>query len=227
MKMNDALILRDRFFRGETTIDEERRLVSYLLADDCPEELAADRHAILMLAKEDVITEMSKEPGSQRSDMTLSAEMAKEQGSQRSDVSPKAPFLLRLNRLRRIAAILIAAIFLGGLSFAAYRAFSPAKEQQPAEESALNPQPSTLNPSPEGLVRFSNVRLDSILTTVSAHYGKRVCFRSEEPRGMKLITTWNPADTLAAFIDHLNMFDYLHLTLQGDTIFVEQTGEED
>ena len=44
---------------------------------------------------------------------------------------------------------------------------------------------------------------------------------------MKLITTWNPADSLAAFIDHLNMFDYLHLTLQDDTIFVEQTGEED
>ena len=44
---------------------------------------------------------------------------------------------------------------------------------------------------------------------------------------MKLITTWNPEDSLDAFIEHLNMFDYLHLTLRGDTIFVEQTGEED
>ena len=90
--------------------------------------------------------EMAKEKRSLRSNLLPNAEMAKEQGSQRSDVSPKAPFLLRLNRLRRIAAILIAGIFLGGLSFAAYRAFSPAQEQQPAEESALNPQPSTHHP---------------------------------------------------------------------------------
>jgi len=77
------------------------------------------------------------------------------------------------------------------------------------------------------IIRFDDVRLDSILTVVSAHYGKAVSFRNEEPRAMKLITTWNPDDPLTAFIDHLNMFDYIHLTLQNDTIFVEQTSEED
>ena len=125
----------------------------------------------------------------------------------------------------RIAAIFLAAAFLGGLSFAAYRVFAP-------QTNSLQPKQVT-TPLPHregsggGSIRFSNIRLDSILTVVSAHYGKHVCFRNEEPRGMKLITTWNPKDSLATFIEHLNMFDCLHLTLQDDTIFVEQTIEED
>ena len=45
--------------------------------------------------------------------------------------------------------------------------------------------------------------------------------------GMKFITTWNPEDSLAAFIEHLNMFDGLRLTLQDDTIFVESTNDEE
>ena len=44
---------------------------------------------------------------------------------------------------------------------------------------------------------------------------------------MKIITSWNPADSLTTFIDHLNMFDYLHLTLQEDTIFVESVNDEE
>ena len=75
-------------------------------------------------------------------------------------------------------------------------------------------------------VRFDDVRLDSILTVVSAHYGKAVTFRDEGPRSMKLITAWNPDEPLQAFIDHLNMFDYLQLTLQHDTIVVEQTSKD-
>ncbi len=125
---------------------------------------------------------------------------------------------------RKIAAIFLAAVFLGGLAFAAYRAFSPAKET-PTEKA--NCQLSNVKCQLSTPVRFDDVRLDSILTVVSSHYGKAVSFRDEKLRGMKFITTWNPADSLAAFIDHLNMFDYLHLTLQEDTIFVESVNEED
>ena len=76
-------------------------------------------------------------------------------------------------------------------------------------------------------VRFSDVRLDSLLSVVSSYYGKAVRFRDEELREMKIITSWNPADSLTTFIDHLNMFDYLHLTLQEDTIFVESVNDEE
>jgi hypothetical protein len=71
------------------------------------------------------------------------------------------------------------------------------------------------------------VSLDSILTVVSAHYGKVVTFRNEEPRAMKLIMTWDPDMPLSDFIDGLNLFDGLRLTLQRDTIFVETAEDKE
>lgn len=130
---------------------------------------------------------------------------------------------------RKVAAVFLAAAFLGGLAWA----ISPLLSSPKGEESQSSEVTSTPLPHEEGReeasspVRFSNIRLDSILTVVSFHYGKAVCYRNEEMRDIKFITTWNPADSLAAFIEHLNMFDYLHLTLQEDTIFVESVNEED
>ena len=122
--------------------------------------------------------------------------------------------------LRRIAAIFIAAAFIGGLVFAAWQALSSTKEQ-PMEEA--NCQLPTVNYQLSTPVRFDDVRLDSILSVVSSHYGKAVSFRSEEAKGMKFIMAWDPDSSLTSFIDGLNMFDGLLLTIQQDTIFVETT----
>ena len=45
---------------------------------------------------------------------------------------------------------------------------------------------------------------------------------------MKLIMTWQPDASLADFLDRLNAFDGLSLSLQSDTIVVEEetTDEE-
>ena len=119
----------------------------------------------------------------------------------------------------RIAAIFIAAAFLGGLIFAAYRALSH-RQTPTAQVSA----PSlTERAGGESSIRFDDVRLDSILSVLSAHYGKTVSFRNEEAKGLKFIMAWNPDSSLTSFIDGLNMFDGLQLTLQEDTIFVETT----
>ena len=45
----------DRFYQGELTIDEERKLIGLLLSDDCPENLKAERHAVIMLARQEAI----------------------------------------------------------------------------------------------------------------------------------------------------------------------------
>ena len=72
--------------------------------------------------------------------------------------------------LYRIAAIFLAAVFLGGLVFAAYRILSPrTNSPQPAEVSA--PSLTERAGGESSLIRFSDIRLDSILTVVSAHYG--------------------------------------------------------
>lgn len=129
------------------------------------------------------------------------------------------------------AASVIGILLISGIAFAAirYMRIHFAEPRSPKTEETSNTRQTdrqipleTADP-----IHFEDVRLDSILAVVSAHYGKVVFFRNEEPRAMKLITTWYPADSLEAFIDHLNMFDYVCLTLQNDTIFVESTNEED
>ena len=131
--------------------------------------------------------------------------------------------------LHRIAAIFIAAAFLGGLAWAfvpLLRTNQTTKPPQPTKVSA----PSLIERAWGGSsssISFSNLRLDSILTVVAAHYSYEVCFRDSVTRTMKFITTWNPEDSIAAFIEHLNMFDGLHLTLRDDTIFVESTNDEE
>ena len=129
----------------------------------------------------------------------------------------------RMGRIYRIAAILAGSILLSGIALAAIHILSNTTEK---EGDLKKPSPTVII-ADQLPVRFADICLDSILTVVSAHYGKTVHFINEEPRAMKLITTWNPADSLTAFIDHLNMFDYLHLSLENDTIFVEGTNEED
>ena len=127
---------------------------------------------------------------------------------------------------RKIAAIFLAAVCLGGLAWAIIPHFKSSRTESP--QSAQVSAPSlTGRAGGESPIRFSDIRLDSILSVVAAHYGKTVCYRSEKPRTMKLITTWNPEDSLAVFLRHLNMFDYLHLTLLDDTIFVESKEEDE
>jgi hypothetical protein len=125
---------------------------------------------------------------------------------------------------RKIAAIFFAVVFLSGLSFAAYLVFSP-RTNSPQPTQATTPLPHR-----EGLggvpVRFSNVRLDSILTVVSAHYGKAVCFRDSATRELRLSTMWDCEDSLTVFIATLTEFDGLRLKDEGDTLFVESETEE-
>lgn len=134
---------------------------------------------------------------------------------------------LQIGRRFRIAAVFLGAVFLCGLAWAIMPRLISPHTDSPQSAQATTPLPHREGQGGGSPVRFDDVHLDSILTVVSAHYSKAVSYRNEEPRAMKLITTWNPDESLEAFIDHLNMFDYIHLTLQNDTIFVEQTNGED
>ena len=124
----------------------------------------------------------------------------------------------------KIVAVFLAVAFLGGLAFAAFRIFSPTKEQQKTEIVTLNPQPTTLNYSPDGLVLFADIRLDSMLSIVSMHYSKKVSFGNEELKGLRIHTKWNQEDSLATFIESLNELEGLQLKEYRDTIFVQKGG---
>ncbi len=153
-----------------------------------------------------------------------------EDDEMKNQASSKTSRFILHSSFRKIAAIFLAVAFLGGLSFAAYRAISTRTDSHPSPQvSAPSLTGRAGGESSEGasLLSFSNLPLDSILAVVSAHYNCEVCFRDSAAMGMKFITTWNPEDSLTAFIEHLNMFDGLRLTLQDDTIFVESTNDEE
>lgn len=124
----------------------------------------------------------------------------------------------------KIAASFIGVLMLSGIAFAAIRIFLSAKEQQQAEVPALNPQPSTLSYTPDGLVLFTDIRLDSMLAIVGKHYDKAVSFGDEQLKRLRIHTKWNQEDSLAAFIENLNELDELQLTELRDTIFVQKGG---
>ena len=124
----------------------------------------------------------------------------------------------------KIAAVFLAVAFLGGLAFAAFHFLSPKTEKQLAEVTA--PSLTGRAGGESAPVRFSNARLDSILTVVSAHYGKAVCFLDTTAQKLRLSTMWNCEDSLSVFIATLNEFDGLLLKEEGDTVFVGTEIEE-
>ena len=129
-------------------------------------------------------------------------------------------------RLQMAAMFIGVLLLLSGIAFATVQLMR--QSQQPVKEhpTTTDSQQAIINHQLPSPVRFDDVRLDSILTVVSAHYGKTVNFRSEEPKSMKFIMTWKPDAPLADFIDRMNMFDGLRLSLNGDTIFVETIGNQ-
>ena len=128
---------------------------------------------------------------------------------------------LQLGQRFRIAAVFLGAVLLCGLAWAVIPHIISSHTDSPQSAQVSTPLPHSEGQGAGSSVRFDDVRLDSILTVVSAHYGKAVSFRDEEAKGMKFIMTWDPDRPLSDFIDGLNLFDGLSLTLQRDTIFVE------
>ena len=121
----------------------------------------------------------------------------------------------------RIAAVFLGAVLLCGLAWAIIPHVISSHTDSPQSAQVTTPLTHREGQGGGSSLRFDDVRLDSILTVVSVHYGKAVSFRDEEAKSMKFIMTWDPDRPLSDFIDGLNLFDGLSLTLQRDTIFVE------
>lgn len=130
--------------------------------------------------------------------------------------------------LRRIAAVLIPVLIASGIAWAIIPQVISNNESNESDAETATVRQADTEDADVSPVRFNDVRLDSILDVVAAHYGKAVEFRSSATRGMKFFTTWKPDRPLTDFIEGLNMFDGLQLTIQHDTIFVDAVaGKED
>ena len=141
--------------------------------------------------------------------------------TQERGTASENPFLLRLNRYRRMAAILIAAVFLGALAWASIQILTPYNPPVGDEKVGSLQTPPTGGLRGASPHRFSDVRLDSILSVVAAHYKQQVQFLDEAPRNLRFTITWDREDSLATFITMLNEFDGLQVTEERDTVFVK------
>ena len=132
----------------------------------------------------------------------------------------------KLKTFQKVAAVFVGLLLMSGFVFALMHPFLTSSKGEDADTLTLVEQPLPMMRNSEGAVSFNNVPLDSMLAVVSRHYGKTVQFRNEEARTMRLIMTWQPADSLGEFIGRLNMFEGLHLVQQGDTLIVESEEKE-
>lgn len=119
---------------------------------------------------------------------------------------------------RKIAAIFLAATFLGGLAWAISPLLHSSKSETNRAAQVTVPS-QTVRAGGES---FSGLRLDSILAIVASHYDREVCFRDEALCSLQFYTTWDKQLPLDSFLTTLNEFDGLRLSDERDTIFVEK-----
>ncbi len=148
--------------------------------------------------------------------------------------------------LRKIAAILVAALMLTGLGYAAVRTsfFTKGWEaptnwppQPPiggAEyNSASEDSPNFLplkgdgeGQSESGLVLFKNARLDSVVTCIACHYKLRYRFTDESAKGIRMLLKWNKERPVDEVLELLNGFERIKVRCEEDELVIENKTEE-
>ena len=126
----------------------------------------------------------------------------------------------------RIAAILVAAAFLGIMSLASYKAFTIGRG---TPKSLAKPDTTAVETERyyydvqdgDTIFRFENVRLDSILAIVGRHYDCQVAFKDKAPQGLRLYMTCRTSQTLNEFLETLNMFDGFNVRREFYMLYVE------
>ena len=129
---------------------------------------------------------------------------------------------------QRVAAVAAALLVVGGLSLAAVvigrsRTADAEGEGRDAIAAYRTGEAETKE---EAVVLFEGARLDSMLTVVAGHYGRRVAFADEAMKSLKVHTRWNPGEALAVFVENLNELDVVRITDERDTLFVKKGGKE-
>ena len=141
--------------------------------------------------------------------------------------------------LGKIAAILLTAVLLSGLGYAAVRTsfftrrWNEPKKQVVAEQ-ATQTEPTTRTiPRPEikavgdTVVLFKDVRLDSIMLLIDQHYGVQSRFLDEESRSIRLLFKWNKQQALDEVLEPMNGFERFQIRrTEENTLVVEQKTED-
>lgn len=141
------------------------------------------------------------------------------------------PKILKFRKsiLLRAAAVLIAALLTGGLSYAAIKHFvinetteteQVATEGKPLSVQNVNNKTDNAPIAAEPIV-FDNVQLSEILDKIAKHYGFEVVFSNKNAKKIRLYLQWNPQEPVENVIEKLNMFERFSVKRDGQKIVVE------
>ena len=150
----------------------------------------------------------------------------KESDEETIDAEWKRLTVLSGRKWLRVAAMFIGVLLISGIAIAAIHIIQSRSEQPKESVVDTTSQLSTHNPQfEENSVRFSNSKLDSLLSVVSRHYHHAVCFRNDTLRQLRFTIGWDCSQPLSTFLNDVNEFEGLQLIDERDTIFVNAEKE--
>lgn len=135
----------------------------------------------------------------------------------------------RFSIIHKVAAMIVGAILLSGIAYAAILLFSKNKSYKEngtivVTHSAvimneLTPQKDTVaTPLPK---LYDNVPLGEIFEDLSIYYKVKVEYQNEEAPSLRLFYHWKPEYTLEKVVEMLNNFDWIQIQAKNDTIFIK------
>lgn len=130
---------------------------------------------------------------------------------------------------RRVAAVAVTFLVVGGLSLAAVWigcSITAEDAEVVGRDNIAAYETCKAGTKEDRVVLFEGVRLDSMLTVVAGHYGRRVIFADDEMKSLKVHTRWTPGEALAVFVENLNELDVVRIADEHDTLFVKKGGKE-
>ncbi len=135
--------------------------------------------------------------------------------------------VVKMERRIRIAAACIALLVISGLAYAVlYKAMSKSSTTTEMTSTNVVSEINGMETNTSPVIRFENVRLDSMLSVVAKEYHRVLYFRDDQPRNLRISTTWQPQLPLSVLVNVMNELDGFQLVVTDDTIFVEKKTRE-
>ena len=135
--------------------------------------------------------------------------------------------VVKMKRRIRIAAACIALLVVSGLAYAVlYKAMSKSSANTEMTSTNVVSEKNGMETNEIPVIRFENVRLDSMLSVVAKEYHRVLYFRDDQPRNLRISTTWQPQLPLSVLVNVMNELDGFMLVVTDDTIFVEKKMKE-
>ena len=207
MKKNNVDELISRLMSGETTPEEERRLLQLLRSQS---SLSSEEKAVLLFLE----AAFRGRPQAER-EADAESILPSEDTDEIRVVKRKGW------GLRQIAAAMLLLLCLSGISYAAIRWLEIHQKNQ-AKETAMqiDEMVEMVNNGKDSIVTYNNVRLDSILEDIGEYYHRVIAVEDSATAALRFYLKWNQKEPLSVFIETVEELEKVKITDRNDTLLV-------